>query len=502
MEFPKRITSGIRLLWRFAQIGLALVMLWQGARLAFRPDPRDDLRRIDTLFIAGRFHDALLAADALVAREPHLAPAFARLGMLHTIRNDQPAANRALAFAIGLGLGGEDRDLVRLYQGQVAVAAGLRDEALSFWSTIMPRSQLYSIRRVLEAESALRVEDYADAEASYRAALLPTLPPDWRTAVHSRLASLRASSDPAGALDELAAIAPPTASVPPLPSITLLVAPLLPTAQPDAAQLADALHTATPQREQLLGQLYLGAGLYTLAAAQFAVIAPNGPAAQAAATYAAYTRWSAGDRAEGRRQLEALVAAWPTDPRARALLALTYLADRDTPRAHAQLDIIRTLAPRAPDTHLAWGQWYAVQHDYLSAAEEYRRALADAPLAERGSYSLTLARFYLDTALSICEVGRPAAEEAARLLPDDAHAWSALAAARFTCGDPSGARSAAEQSLQRSPANAEARYYLGRALAQLGDRVGARMALVSTADLAPASPWRERAEAQLAALGL
>lgn len=502
MEFHERINSSVRLLWRLARIGLALVILWQGARLAFRPDPRDDLRHIDSLFITGRYHDALLAADALVAREPRFAPAFARLGMLHAIRNDQPAASRALAFAIGLGLSEDDRDLVRLYQGKVAVAASLRDEALRFWSTITPRAQLYPIRRVLEAESLLGLEDYADAEASYRAALLPTLPPDWRAAVHSRLAGLRASSDPAGALDELALIEPPTASAQPLPSITLLVAPLLPTARPDAAQLADALRSATPQREQLLGQLYLSAGLYALAAAQFAVIAPNGPDALAAATYAAYTRWSAGDRAEGRRQLEALVAAWPAEPRARTLLALTYLADQDTPRAQAQLDIIRALAPRAPDTHLAWAQWYAAQHDYPTAAEEYRRALDDAPLDQRGIYSLTLARFHLDTALNTCDVGLSAAQEAARLLPDDARAWSALAAARFACGDPAAARSAAEQSLQRSPSNAEARYYLGRALAQLGDRSGARTALVGTADLAPASPWRERAEAQLAALGL
>ena len=502
MEFRERIKSSVRLLWRLARIVLALAVLWQGARLAFRPDPRDDMRRIDTLFIAGRYHDALLAADALVGREPRFAAAFARLGMLHAIRNDQPAASRALAFAIGLGLSDRDRDLVRLYQGRVSASAGLRDEALRFWSTITPRSQLYPIRRVLEAESLLGVEDYADAEASYRAALLPALPPDWRTAVHSRLAGLRASSDPAGALDELASIALPMASAQPLPSITLLVAPLLPTARPDAAQLADALRSITPQREQLLGQLYLSAGLYALAAAQFAAIAPNGPDALAAATYAAYTRWSGGDRAEGRRQLEALVAAWPAEPRARALLALTYLADQDTPRAQAQLDIIRALAPRAPDTHLAWAQWYAAQHDYLTAADEYRRALDDAPLAERGIYSLTLARFHLDTALNTCEVGLPTAQEAARLLPDDARAWSALAAARFACGDANGARSAAEQSLQRSPSNAEASYYLGRALALLGDRSGARTALVSTADLAPASPWRERAEAQLAALGL
>jgi Flp pilus assembly protein TadD len=77
-----------------------------------------------------------------------------------------------------------------------------------------------------------------------------------------------------------------------------------------------------------------------------------------------------------------------------------------------------------------------------------------------------------------------------------------LARARFGCGDPSGAREAAEQALQQSPASAEATYYLGRALAALGDRPAARLALINAADLAPRSPWRERAEIQIATLGL
>jgi tetratricopeptide (TPR) repeat protein len=159
------------------------------------------------------------------------------------------------------------------------------------------------------------------------------------------------------------------------------------------------------------------------------------------------------------------------------------------------------MAPRVPDTHLAWAQWYAARHDYIRAADEYRRAFNDAPPDDRGRFALALARFHLDTALRVCEVGYLAAEEAARLLPDDAGAWIALASARLTCGDPAGARAAAERALARSPDDAEANYYLGRALAALGDRSGARRALIQAADLAPASPWRARAETQLAALG-
>ncbi|HEX9370979.1 MAG TPA: hypothetical protein VF897_08235, partial [Roseiflexaceae bacterium] len=111
-------------------------------------------------------------------------------------------------------------------------------------------------------------------------------------------------------------------------------------------------------------------------------------------------------------------------------------------------------------------------------------------------------RFHVDTSFHVCEAGRDAAEQAARALPGDPRALVALASTRVSCGDPSGARLAAEQALQRDAASAEASYYLGRALAALGDRAAARTALVNAADLAPASTWRERAETQIAALGL
>jgi Flp pilus assembly protein TadD len=496
------INSCLRAIFILARLALALAALWQGAQFVFRTGPRDDLRRVDALFAAGHYHDALVASSGLIARVPRFAPAFARLGMIHAVRNDQPAADRALATAIGLGLGGRDHDLVRLYQGRVAASAGLRDEAEQFWSVIGERSPLFPMRRVLEAENLLAVEDYADAEAAYRAALLPALPRDWRAVVHARLAGLRASSDPAGALGELALIEAEPPRGQPLPSIEIFTAPLLPAARPDPHQLAVALRADASRQAQLLGQLYLDAGLYALAAAQFAAVAPRSSSALAAATYAAYTRWRAGDHAGGLQRLESLVAAHPDESRARALLALVYLSTNDAPRAHAQLDAMRALAPRAPDTHLAWAQWYAMQHDYLTAAEEYRRALGDASPDERGIYALAMARFHLDTSLQVCEAGRPAAEEATRLLPTDERSWTALAAARFVCDDPAGARTAAERALLYNPSSAEATYYLGRALASLGDRSGARVALVNAADLAPASPWRERAETQLATLGL
>lgn len=492
-------TSTWRALARAAQLLLALLLLWQGARLTFRPDQLDDLRHADALFQAGQYHGARAAYTAVVARAPRLAAAQLRLGIVYAVRNER-AANAQLTYALGTGLSQSDYELARLFQGWLAAEAGQRDQAMRYWAAIGEYSAWLPLRRALEAENLLALADYAGAEASYRASIAAGLPNEWRALVATRLALLRASSDPAAALAELEHT--DTSLVAPAPGDLIYAAALLPAADPDAGQLADALRAPSEQRPQLLGQLYLHAQLYGLAEVQFAKIAPGSPGALAAATYAAFTRWSAGDRVGGLQQLEDLVAAHPADTRARALLALAYLSSHNAPGAQAQLDIVRAQAPRAPQTHLALAQWYAALHDYLAAADEYRLALSDAAPEERGAYALALAQFHSDIALGRCENGLPAAEEATRSLPNDPRAWEILASIRFGCGDQAGSRAAAEQALQRAPASAEASYYLGRAQAALGDPLAARRALINAADLAPRSPWRERAETLLATLGL
>lgn len=493
-------------------LGVAVASLWQAARLTLRPDPRDALRQADAQFVAGHYYDALARYQGLAARSPSFAQAPLRRGMVEAIRGEHEAAGRSLALALGLGLGGLDHDLARLYQGRSSAALGLRDEAAQFWATIGDDSPAAPLRRVLEADSLLRIGDYAGAEARYAAADAGAIPLDWREHVRGRLAALQAARDPDGALALLSGEGPssgagrsgsPRANDARAPSwFYPLVAPLLPPERPPAAQLRAALQADPAQRPQLLGQLYLDAGLYALAEAQFGAVDPGGPGALAASAYAAYTRWVAGDRAAGLQSLERLVATYPDEPRARALLALTYIAGSDTARAQQQLATIRTLSPRAPDTHLAWGQWYVSQGDYVAAADAYQRALADAPPVQRGVYALAVAEFHLDTSIELCSQGIGAAETASRLLPTEARPLVALAAARGRCGDPGGARDAAYRALDVEPANAAAAYELGRALALLGDRAGARAALISAADLAPDSDWRARAEAQLQTLGL
>ncbi|NOK63259.1 MAG: hypothetical protein GFH27_549325n33 [Chloroflexi bacterium AL-W] len=494
----------IQFILHIVTLSLFLIVLWQSTRFVFQDDVRDDLRRGDTLFTMKRYHEALTAYHEITYQTPDFAPGFARRGMVEVVRGEHDASAKSFAQAIHLGITGIDHDIARLYQGHVSSMIGRHSEAASFWRTINEQSEIYPLRRMLEAESLLRVQDYASAEIIYRDTLQHPLPEEWRVLVHGRLATLRASSDPISAIQELQYIdnPPDIRGVARLPSFATLTTPLLPQAEPTPQQLAAVLRTNSEERPQLLGQLYLDAGFFALAEAQFIRINPTNPNALSAAAYAAYTRWLAGDQQGGRTRLETLVEQHPEEPRARALLALTYIAQNDAPNAHTQLTIIRSMAPRAPDTHLAWGQWYAAQRDYLAATAAYRQALEDAPLDQQGKYALALARFHADTTIELCDNGQLAAEEAVRLSPDTGAAWTTLAITRFRCEDYVGAQNAATRALELNPNDVEATYYLGRALALLGDRDGARMALISAADMAPASSWRERAETQLTTLGL
>ena len=491
------LTRNIRILRAAIVLLGAALLLTQSARAALPGNPRDALREADALFAAGRLFEARTAYAALAGQQPDLAPAWLRLGMVAALRAEPAAADSAFLAALRAGPTPDDTALMRLYQGELAARAGDAGQARQYWSSISDDSPQAGMRRLLAAELLLNSADYPGAEAAYHAALAGGLPMAGRALAQSRLALLRASSDPAAARALLAA-----APAGPATRASMWTTPLVPAATPSAAQIAAALDAPAQERPQLLGQIYLGARLYALAEAQFAAVDPHGPSALAAAAYAAYTRWSAGDRAEGLRRLQALAASNPAEPRARALLALALLNNRDDEAARRELTAVRELAPRSPDMHLAWGQWYVAQHDYVAAADAYRQALRDAPAGQRGGYALALARFSVDTDFELCAEGQPAAGTATRALPGEPRAWAALAAAELRCANASAARAAAEQALQLAPADPEAAYYLGRALAALGERIPARQALIRAADSAPTSAWRVRAEQQMAALGL
>lgn len=484
------------------QLLLLLLLLGQAARWTFKPDRRDDLRQADRLFQTGQYYAALRSYLSLWSHQqtPELA---LRLGIVRTVRGEYNLAERMLWSTLTSEVEGEAHDLAALYMGYVLDRRDDPQRAHTIWSWIPVTSRLHNYQHVLRAEQALQRGDYATAEVHYQAASDPSLLLAWQHVIHYRLALLHAASNPDAAHNELNNLAGRVTHSGQVarysqPYEPLLV-PLLPAPADEPWELLAVLQADPATRPQLLGQFYLDHNLFALAEAQFAQVAPDSPNARGAAAYAAYTRWRSGDTQGGLNRLEELVAAYPDDPPARTLLALVYISQDETTAARDQIDTVTTVAPTNPDTHLAWANWYTAQRDYVQASDEYRQVLRQAPPDQRGRYALLVARFHLNTTYELCERGLPAAEIAARELPTDAAAWTVLAASRYYCDDAAGAVEAAHTAL-RSNRSADAAFYLGVALADMGDRDAARSALVQAADLAPASVWRERAEARLAHL--
>jgi hypothetical protein len=459
---------------------LILVVVWQ---LILQPDPRDDLRAADRLFLTGRYHAALAAYLPLAETLP---AAQLRVGMLRTVRGEADPAERALRGAMERGLAPADYHLALLYLGQSLASDGRTALAADTWRLLedcrSPAACAYrGPGRLLAGEMALFQGDYPAAARAYRAALAAPLAPEWSAVARYRLALLGAPAPDA-----------------PLPSATgpLLIDPLRPAISGEPEQFAALHELPVAQQAQAFGQFYLSLGLYNLAEAQFARVEPVGPEARSAAAYAAYTRWRAGDAQGGLERLEALVAAQPADPQARTLLALAYLTVNRGEAAAAAIDAVARLTPAAADVQLAWASWYAAQRDYAAAAEAYGQAVLLAQPAERGRYALLGAQFHLSTTYALCDAGLPLAEAAAAASPANSAALTTLAASRYACAQFAPAVEAA-RAAQVAGAGADAAYYLGAALAALGEREGARKHLIAAADLAPASLWRERAELML-----
>jgi tetratricopeptide (TPR) repeat protein len=480
------------------RIGAILaICLGLGVVAVLRPTPANPLDAGDRLFLAGRYHEARAAYIGVAELPDSPALAYARLGMVETVRSEQTAALTAFTIAFQRGLAGDDYELARLYQGALATRDSALGEPSERWALIQPGSRWEAQRYSLEGNEHLRNGRYAEAEQSFRTALVKTIPSSWAAIAHTKLALLRASSDPVRARAELA-LARAAQSTPAGPQLSDA---LLPDIIGLIAQLDSALTTEGDRQSQLLGQIYLDHELLGLAEARFRTIHPEGPLGLPAAAYLAYIRWRTGDHAGGIAQLQTLVEQHPDETRVRALLALVALSADEQETGQAQLERLRRAAPNDPATHLAWAHWHTLQRDYLAAAEEYRMAQERAGIATRPAYALAAARFHLDASLRVCEAGLPAAQAAASADPT-AEALTVLAQAKLFCGEPEGARDDAERAIKANPQSPGAYYQLGRTLASLGDREGARAALIRTADLAPASPWRPRAEEQLRALGL
>jgi Flp pilus assembly protein TadD len=493
-EGQVRMGAG-RLVGRLLRALVFAVVGGVALRALIAPDALDARRAADQLLANGQYHAALRAYTALEAVAPS-GPLSLRLGALRALRGEAQAAEDQLRRALRLGLRGSDVDLAYLYLGLQYAAQQRPDYADNAWAQLTPASPLYGVRHALLAERALAADDYALAEAHLQQAQAQPVPPVWRQLIAYRLALLTAARDAGRAASYLATL--PVAPHEGADPLTRLLLPLAPSGLNHAiGELQAVLHAPPPEQHQLLGQFYLDAELYALADAQFARVPTQSAPARAAAAYAAYTRWQAGDRAGGLAQLQALAARYPDDTRAQSLLAVAYVGTQRPSDAAAQLYALQASQHGDPLVYLAWGQWYLSQGDYPHAALQYQRAVERAPAAERASYALAAAQFYLLSSYAVCDEGVAAAQRATDLAVASAAAWTTRAAITYHRTNPAAARDAAQRALALDPSSAMASYYLGVALAQLGQPDDARQALTRAADLAPASVWRERAEAEL-----
>src|SRR5262245_51001719 len=124
----------LRLLVTLLRLAMILLLLGQAARLAFRPDPRDALRRADRLLAAGYYHDALDAYSQLSAQQGEWGEATLRVGLVRELRGEHDLAAGELYAALAQGLRGARRDLTVLYLGHALLAEGKARQAVALWA--------------------------------------------------------------------------------------------------------------------------------------------------------------------------------------------------------------------------------------------------------------------------------------------------------------------------------------------------------------------------------
>ncbi len=503
-------TTFLRLLQRgsffLLRLALPLILLGLAAHVTFQPDTHDDIRQADKLFMQQQFYHSLQQYTALAQHTPSTELSL-RLGMLHTVRGEYATAESHLRQVLQANLSDEWHDLAVLYLSHVLRQQGYADDAMHTWARASATSSLTGVAHILQAEWQLHEEHYAAARQTYQIAMQHALPINWLPVVIYRVALLQAAqdSDAALAILEQPAHHLHLTTMPNNP----FLAPLRPAIEHDAAQLLAILQADAPEQTLLLGKLYAHLHFYDLAKSQFAHLqtaATDATDAEAiilddtdlhASTYTAYVQLQMGHVDEAQEHLEIVLETYPNNPQVRILLTLAYLLQKDSDAAGKQIAILTKRYPLQPDIYLSWANWYIYHHDYIHAREAYHHAMWLSPREERGRYALLAAQFHLETSYDVCDHGLPAANVAVQMLPNDATAWTMLAAMNYQCADFARAIEVAQKALDHG-AGADAFYYLGASLARQGQHDAAYTALVQAADLAPDSIWRERAEYRLA----
>jgi len=303
--------------------------------------------------------------------------------------------------------------------------------------------------------------------ASEEQALIKRLSLAPAASAHYQLGLLLLLSDPSRALNELTSAA----------SMDPQFDPALQTLRAALAVSAAASHPA--DRYVAIGR---GLGLveeWTLAQNAFGkAVAADGQDAEAWAWLGEARQHNGGD---GRADLERALALGPEDAIVHALRGLYWRRQGSYAQALTEYSLAGRIQPDNPAWQASIGDAEAQTGDLVSALAAYQKAAQAAP--NDAAYWSLLAMFCSDNDLHVLDIGLPAAQQAARLAPDDPQTLDVLGWSFSNAGLLYTAQQDLQRAIKLAPDLALAHLHLAENYLRQGDRASARAELDLTLEL-------------------
>lgn len=365
---------------------------------------------------------ASLALEDYAAAEAYFRVAVALDGWT-------PERHRAMGDAY-LGLGEQD---AALEQWEIAFEAGLDNTGL-----LQRLARLY--------EDAGRYDDARTALARLTAAQPANAVAHYRLGV---LQALALDDDARAALLSAAAIDPALQ-----PSVDVL----LPVIDAMAASGDEAAALTT------LGYALVRLQDYGVASAALNEALARDPDQAAAYAYLGLAAEQQGE--DGLSYYQQALALAPESALTHTLLGLYWQARDNRERAFAAFETAYALDPLSPTISLELGNLYLADGELVEAETWFTNAARLSP--DDAQVWLLLAEFYFENDFKAESAGRAAAEQAARLAPQNAAAQDAAGYGAFLAGDLGEAETRLLLALSLDERRAETLYHLGLVTAEQG----------------------------------
>jgi putative PEP-CTERM system TPR-repeat lipoprotein len=192
-------------------------------------------------------------------------------------------------------------------------------------------------------------------------------------------------------------------------------------------------------------------------------------------------QYAQGDRPEGHRTADALLAEFPTNPQALVVKARMLLADGKADEAKGRLDQAVQADAQTVDAHFLLGTIYAARNDYTEAVREFNEVLRLNPRAVAAQ--VQLARIELRRGSLAASV--QAAEQAAKNAPDSPVVRLVLARALIARGDLDKAGAEMKTLLDAYPDSAVVVAQMGLLQLARNDRAAARTSFERARQIEP-----------------